>query len=148
MVKRIMASLLDRLLDDGPTTSRDVREGLRRDLENLLNNSICVIGWGSDKSALDSSILNYGVIDITTLNVSTPDQKKNVAKQMQKQIAMLDSRFDEILITVQPNRSEAEQALRLRLELSVEIDNVLESILMESLLDPLATRVSVKAVSI
>jgi type VI secretion system protein ImpF len=147
MVKRIVATLLDRLLNDGPTTSRDVREGLRRDLENVLNNSICVIGWGNDKSSLDSSILNYGVIDITTLNVSTPDQKNNVAKELQRQIALLDPRFDEIQITVQPNRSEAEQALRLRLELSVEIDNVLESILMESLLDPLALRVSVKAVS-
>jgi type VI secretion system protein ImpF len=124
-----------------------VREGLRRDLENLLNSSICVIGWGNDKASLDSSILNYGIIDITTLNVSTPDQKNNVAKELQKQIALLDARFDEIQITVQPNRSEAEQALRLRLELSVEIDNILESILMESLLDPLALRISVKAVS-
>lgn len=147
MVKRIMPSLLDRLLNDGATTSREVREGLRRDLENLLNTSNCIIGWGADKASLDSSILNYGVIDITTINVSTPDQKISVAKELQKQIAALDSRFDEIVITVQPNRSESEQALRLRLELSVEIDNVLESILMESLLDPLATRVSVKAVS-
>ena len=81
-------SVFDRLLDDDPgqhagaaQTARqarldELRDALRRDLEALLNTRPCSTTWSPAFVGTDSSILNYGVVTVTSADLSADDNRE------------------------------------------------------------------------
>src|SRR5437660_308356 len=93
----IEMSLLDRLLDDDPTSSRDpvktrrraveeFRDALRRDLEALLNTRACSVTWSAGLAELDTSILNYGVLTVTSADLSAEDNRERLRSAVERAI--------------------------------------------------------------
>ena len=67
----LVPSVLDRLIDDEPTATReppksrgqvlrDLKQSVRRDLENLLNTRQRCKSWPENLSELEVSLVNYG----------------------------------------------------------------------------------------
>ncbi len=77
----VQVSLLDRLIDDEPelTTEypwdevqklRIIRQGIKRDLQDLLNTRFRCVAFPPDSSSLDDSLLNYGLPDFTAAGLN------------------------------------------------------------------------------
>src|SRR5947209_4072641 len=72
----LLPSVLDRLLDDDPGATRDaprgrdlalreIKEAVRRDLENLLNTRRRLFDWPHEWKELNRSVVGYGIPDMT-----------------------------------------------------------------------------------
>ena len=79
--KQFRASILDRLLDDEPQMQteadksrhqqlRDLRNSVRRDLQNLLNTRHRMVSPPDECTQLDISLLNYGLPDLAAINIA------------------------------------------------------------------------------
>src|SRR5690242_11047421 len=107
----IEMSVLDRLLDDDPTSDRDpvktrrkaleeFRDSLRRDLEALLNTRACSVIWSAGLSELDNSILNYGVMTVTSADLSAEDNRERLRSAVERAIRRFEPRFLRVNVTV------------------------------------------------
>src|SRR5262249_60560156 len=84
----LLPSLLDRLLDADPGVRREppaaqhlllreLKQAVRRDLENLLNTRVRNVTWGSHLDELDRSLVNYGLPDFNGMSLaSTGDRER------------------------------------------------------------------------
>ena len=72
----LVPSVLDRLLDDDPdnhkeverprtTVLREIKQSIRRDLENLLNTRLRCVPFPQELEELERSLVNYGIPDFT-----------------------------------------------------------------------------------
>src|SRR5262249_58173207 len=95
----LISSVLDRLIDNDPDVRReaprsrnqvlrDLKQAVRRDLENLLNTRIRCVPWSKEMNHLDKSLINYGLPDLTGSSPVSPKDREefrrtieNVVKQ-------------------------------------------------------------------
>jgi len=86
--KQLRPSLIDRLFDDSPHESidqdrgryqqlKDLRNSVRRDLEDLLNTRYRVVAPDSSYEQLQSSLVNFGLPDLATVNIIDFEKKKD-----------------------------------------------------------------------
>ena len=55
---------------------RELRESVRRDLETLLNTRVPCVGKPKEWIASQSSIINYGIPDLSGLNLNSDDEDR------------------------------------------------------------------------
>src|SRR4051812_37129443 len=102
--KDLRPSILDRLLDDEPEVQieadknrhqhlRDLRNSVKRDLENLLNTRYRMSGPPEELTQLELSLLNYGLPDLATVNIANIDKKKLFTRQLEKILRDFEPRF-------------------------------------------------------
>lgn len=138
----IHLSLLDRLCgEDGPRLAR-IRDGVRRDLEDLLNTPFRVKGWSQDLSALDSSVFNYGVLDLTTANMSTEQRRAEVVEDIGRTIRQFEPRLSDMRIFTVPNADPTDRVVRIRIEAQMFIESEMEPIIFNTVIDPLFNSIS------
>ena len=93
--KKLRASILDRLIDNEPHLKleaeqskhqklRELRQNVRRDVENMLNTRYRLIEPKSEFTELDNSLLNYGLPDLATVNMTDKDKKQAFINQLEK----------------------------------------------------------------
>jgi type VI secretion system protein ImpF len=93
----LIPSILDRLLDDEPTVSREatksrtqvmreMKQSVRRDLESLLNTRRRCAVCPADFTELEKSLVSYGLPDIAGMDLSTPDSREEFRWQMEQTI--------------------------------------------------------------
>jgi type VI secretion system protein ImpF len=137
----IEMSLLDRLLDDEPASHRDpvktrhqaldeFRDALRRDLEALLNTRACSVTWSAALSELDTSILNYGVLTVTSAELSAEDNR-------------FEPRFLRVSVTLVEDPERIDRTLRFRIEALAQAKPAPEPLVFDSVLDPSTQGVTV-----
>lgn len=149
-------SLFDRLLDANPDLAtdplrtigeqtRDLREGLRRDLETLLNTRCCPKTPDSDPGGeLADSLLTYGVEDFFTTSLVTDGQRAAFARALQKRIAACEPRLESIRVEALPPRQQGERTLRLRIEARYRLQPGLPAISFETSIDPTTQRLAIE----
>src|SRR5262245_29545673 len=90
----LLPSVLDRLLDDNPAAGRDpprgrdqvlkeMKESVRRDLENLLNTRRRLLTWPPAMKELNRSLANYGVPDFTVASLGGPEERAEFCREVQ-----------------------------------------------------------------
>lgn len=100
----LLPSVLDRLLDMEPETQveaphsrtqllRELKNSVRRDLENLLNTRICLYDVPDDLPELQTSVLNYGVPDFTGLSMGSREQRERLRQLVEDAILRFETRF-------------------------------------------------------
>ena len=78
--QKLVAPLLDRLLDDNPQEQveseraqhlllHQLKESVRRDLEDLFNTRQCCVAPPEQLNAVQQALPNYGLPDAATLNL-------------------------------------------------------------------------------
>ena len=86
----LVPSVLDRLLDDHPEQRqelpkarhqvlRELKQSVRRDLENLLNTRWRCVSWPPNLDELELSLVNYGIPDFTGVNMGSPAERDRFA---------------------------------------------------------------------
>jgi len=140
-------SLLDRLRgQDGPRVTR-IRDGIRADLQDLLNTPQRVTGWPDALGELDTSIFNYGILDLCTANLSTEQQRARVVEEIAAALRQFEPRLSGMRLFAVPNADPADRTLRIRIEAHILIENEAEPIVFNTVIDPVLNSISLASSS-
>src|SRR6516165_9191288 len=90
----LVPSVLDRLLDDESSVSREpprgrhqalreLKQAVRRDLENMLNTRHSYLQWPPALKELNQSLLNYGLADVTGTGLGSAKEREDFCRTLQ-----------------------------------------------------------------
>ena len=128
-------SFIDRLINLDQTVANQFRAGLRRDLEDLLNTVIRARSFPDYLGELDHSLVNFGIEDLLTTNLSTASDRDRVILYIQKTIEKYEPRLMNISIMNISNQENRSHTLALRIVAETIIDNNSEEIIFNSKID-------------
>ena len=118
-------SVFDRLIvdeaDDRGNKSRDyllyeLKENVRRDLQNLLNTRWRCEVWPPDYEELELSVVNYGIPDFTGVSMGGPDNQKRLLDIVKQAISTFEPRLAEFELIPIKNRNEFDRTSRFKIE--------------------------------
>lgn len=153
--KNLRPSILDRLLDNEPQLQveaerdkhqqlRDLRASVRRDLETLLNTRYRMLSPPPEFEHLEQSLLNYGLPDLATVNISDGDKKKEFTRDLEHILREYEPRFKTVKVRVQENNETTDRTLRFRIDATLYADPAPEVVVFDSILEPVSRTVNVE----
>lgn len=143
----IQASILDRLIDDSPNDPdlkeaskglnlKQLRANVRRDLENLLNSKIQWLTWPENYQELDTSLLNYGLHDFSSMTVASLEGRQLLCQQVTDTIKRFEPRFIEVEVEAVNSEKPLDRVMRLRINALLYADPEPEYITFDSEVEP------------
>jgi len=153
--RKIRPSIFDRLIDNQPhirseiETGQDhklieLRQSVRRDLEHLLNTRYRIIEPGEEFTQVEQSILNYGLPDLATVNISDIEKRKEFTHHLERILRTFEPRFKEIKVAYIENKDLKDRTLRFRIDATLYADPTPEVIVFDSVLEPISRTVSLE----
>jgi type VI secretion system protein ImpF len=154
----LIASVLDRLLDDDPEVRRELpasrhqvlhelKMSVRRDLENLLNTRIRCLALPDDCQELERSLVNYGIPDITGANLGSAQDRDEFCRQLQSMISQNEPRLKTVSIQPTPNSDTQDRTFRFRIDAMLIAEPAPEPVVFDSELRPGTGQFEVKGVA-
>ncbi len=155
--KMLRASILDRLIDNDPQSTMDIeannyhqlknlRDSVRRDLQNLLNTRYKITEPVDEHPQSMTSILNYGLPDLATINMSDIEKRKQFIDYFESILREYEPRFKSIKITYLENTDKLDRTLHFRIDTTLYADPYPEIIIFDSVLDPVTRSINVREV--
>lgn len=152
----LLPSVLDRLLDDDPDSQtelpkarhqilRELKDSVRRDLENLLNTRWRCEELPDDLDELELSLVNYGIPDFAGTNMSLPSERERLRQLIEKVIRRFEPRFKSVKVAMLQNQDEFDRSLRFRIDALLHAEPAPEPVVFDSQLEPATTHFEVKA---
>jgi len=155
--KKLRPSILDRLLDDEPHNQteidpgkhqrlRELRSSVRRDLERLLNSRFRVVEPPEEFVEIETSLLNYGMPDLATVNIIDNDKRKEFTHKLENILRLYEPRFKTVKVQYLDNKDNTDRTLRFRIDAVLYADPAPEVVVFDSILESVTRNVSVKEV--
>lgn len=152
--QQIRPSILDRLIDHEPEknvetekdkfqATRELRESVRRDLELLLNTRYRILSAPKEYLELDKSLVNYGLPDLATVNLSDEDVRNDFCRTIESAVRKFEPRFKSIAVSTRTNIDENDRTVRFRIDAILHADPAPEVIIFDSVLEPVSRTVDV-----
>jgi type VI secretion system protein ImpF len=146
---RVTPSLLDRLTDHAPNARtenplnrqqalRALKQSLWRDLSALLNTKRREEEVPEEFTESYHSILTFGLPDFTSYSFKSPSDKNRLRRALEVTIRSFEPRLEKVNVTLES--SEAEPALRFRVDAMLRIEPAPEPVTFETLLQPESKR--------
>ncbi len=143
----LLPSVLDRLIDDDPHNSRDtprsqnqtmreIREAVMRDLENLLNTRWRCVSWPPQLGDLDNSLVNYGIPDFSSIDLSSDMDRNTLREAIQFAIRTFESRFVSVDVEFPKRRRSDDRTLHFVIRAQLHATPAPEPIVFDSTLEP------------
>ena len=143
----LVPSLLDRLLDDQPTAARELlktrtqllrelKQSVRRDLENLLNTRRRCRSWPENLEELELSLVNYGLPDVTGFQLGTTYSRESLQKVLEQVIRRFEPRFKNITVEMLDAVDPLERRLRFRIDALLHAEPAPEPVVFDSAVQP------------
>jgi len=147
--QELVPSIFDRLTDntiyshDPSSTAsfqriRELRQSVKRDLENLLNTRFRISEVPEDFEQLDESLVNYGLPDLATVNLLDATSRKNFCRFLETTIQKFEPRFKNIEVSHVGNIDENDRSIRFRIEAVLHANPSPETIVFNSVLEPVS----------
>lgn len=132
------ATLIDRLIDDGEgrPSVQTLREGLRRDLEAMLNSRRRMMSWPRELDQLDRSLVNYGLDDLVNETLTATEFRERFVEEVELAIRRLEPRVSRFEVTILPNEDEIDRTLRFRITGAVTLNGERQELAFDSHVDP------------
>ena len=144
-------SLLDRLIDDDADRDRDdspsfarLKDGLRRDLEDLLNTRRRFLRWPKALDELDRSLLAYGLSDFTNEQLSSLSFRQDFSDEVQQVLRQLEPRISVHEVQLLENAEALDRRLRFRIIGTVALGGERQSLSFDSYVDPIEGAIIVR----
>lgn len=136
-----MRSLMDRLVDaplveDGGRRPalQDIRNGVSRDLEHLLNTRSEAARLIPDAfKECRASSLTYGILDFSSYSLLSPHDRDRIRRSLEQAIALHESRLTRVRVALEPQR-ELDRALRFRIDALLELGELGEKVQFDAVL--------------
>lgn len=153
--KELRPSVLDRLIDDEPHITaesdksrfrkiKDLRASVRRDLEHLLNTRCRVVSPPEQMPELGSSLFNYGLPDLATVNMLDVAKKKDFTRSIENIIRTFEPRFKSVRVNHMENTDKNDRTVRFRIDAVMYADPAPEIVIFDSVLEPVLRTVTVE----
>jgi type VI secretion system protein ImpF len=153
--KPLVASLLDRLIDDDPQSAseparsgahdlEELRAAVRRDLENLLNTRRRALPWPSDDSESRGSVLAYGLPDVTGLQLGTSAARASFLQGVEDLIRRFEPRFKRVKVTPRAAPNPLDRTLHFSIEAEVHAEPVPEPVAFDTVVEPVSRTMRVE----
>lgn len=153
--KKLRPSIIDRLMDKDPNNNvdmdrdqhqqlKDLRNSVRRDLENLLNTRYRIREPDERFSQLKKSIVNYGLPDLATVNMSDKTKLRGFINHLESIIIEFEPRFKSVKISYIENPDSLDCSIRFRIDATLFADPSPEVVIFDSVLEPVTRMVHVK----
>jgi type VI secretion system protein ImpF len=148
----VTPSILDRLTDpdSGGTAWRagygveQMLDAVRRDLEDLLNTRQAPLINSENYPELQSSVLAFGLPDLTTTQVITPQQRLELGLQLEGIISNFEPRLKDVRAVLIDGADKTIPNLRFRIDARLCLDPAPE-VAFETTLELMTGRSTVKA---
>ena len=140
---RVRPSVLDRLIDYEPEYSREaapsraknlrmLKQSVRRDLEWLLNTR-STPNVPPDLKEVQSSIVVFGLPDMTTLSAKSPADKVRLRRSVERVLEAFEPRLEGVVVTVDPEPGPG-LSLKFRIDARLKVDPAPEPVSFDTLL--------------
>ena len=150
-------SLLDRLLDDDPGVSREpppgqhqvlreVKQSVRRDLENLLNTRRRLFSWPPEWKELGRSVVGYGLPDLSNGAYGAAQASEEFCRLLQTLLRQYEPRFQSVEVRPLASAEPLDRTLRFRIDALLRVDPAPEPVAFDSTLEPGAGGFAVRGV--
>ena len=142
-----VTSVLDRLLDDDPGVSREparnrhqilreLKQSVRRDLENLLNTRQRCLPVPAHLAELKQSLVNYGTPDFTAGSMGALKDRQDFARVLQAIITQYEPRFKSVKVALVDAAEPLDRTLRFRIDALLQAEPAPEPVVFDSILKP------------
>jgi len=153
--KKLRPSILDRLFDNDPKNTteidpdqhqklKDLRNSVRRDLENLLNTRFRMLEPDSQLKEVQKSLLNYGLPDLATVNIANSEKRKEFIDRLELILIQFEPRFKTVKVSYMENPESTDRSLRFRIDATLYADPSPETVVFDSILEPVTRNVNVE----
>lgn len=141
-----MQSVMQTLLwGDAPGANLSaIKDGVRRDLEQLLNTRFRPLSPPARRSHLARSLLDYGLPDLATVNIMSGEHKAAFARTIQAIISNFEPRLSRVQVEFVANE-RLDRTVRFRIEALLLCTPTPEPVVFNSTLEPVLRLVSLKA---
>ena len=141
----ILPSVLDRLLDDEPGTSREpipnrfqnlreLKKAVTRDLEDLLNTRQEMLEeLPSEFAEVSRSLVSYGLPDFTSFSLLSKHDRNRIRRAVEQAIANFEPRLARVNVTLEPPRDN-DRALRFHIEALLRLEPAPELVTFDAVL--------------
>lgn len=152
----LIPSVLDRLIDFEPQNSREVpksrnsilrelKQCVRRDLENLLNTRWRCMIWPPNLDELPASLVNYGIPDFTGVNMGGLAERERLRQIVEQAVRRHEPRFKTVKVILLQNTDETDRTLRFRVDALLHAEPAPEPVVFDSQLEPVSGNFEVKS---
>lgn len=143
----LVSSVLDRLIDERPDVEREpaksqnqvlaeLRESVRRDLENLLNTPCHHVSWPVELTELDRSLVGYGIPEASAANLGSAADREKFLRKIERIIRTFEPRFKSVRVEGLQNADLFDRTLRFRIDAMLHAYPAPEPIIFDSQLEP------------
>jgi type VI secretion system protein ImpF len=154
----LVPSVLDRLLDDDPGVSREppasqhqvlreLKQSVRRDLENLLNTRVRPLTWPPHLQELEQSLLNYGLPDFTGTSLSSNRDREEFCRMVEAVLRQFEPRLQRVSVQPLSNAEPLDRTFRLRIDALLRAEPAPEPVQFESVVRPVTGDFEVRGVN-
>lgn len=151
----LVPSLLDRLIDDDPSTTREppksqtqvlseLRTSVQRDVEHLLNTRCRFSTWPPEFEELERSILAYGLPDLTAANLAAAEPRAAFLRLVESLLRRFEPRFERVRVEPGRGGSGIDRILRFRIDGMLRAYPAPEPIVFDSAIEPTTGRFEVR----
>lgn len=152
--KRLLAPVLDRLLESAWSADlqrphqilRQLREGVRRDLEFLFNTRFRCVSAPETHKCLQHSNINYGLADLSTINLTSADSRKRFCRDIERTIMDFEPRIRSVKVSTPEIVDIEDPSIRFRVEAVLHVNPASEMIVFDSALNPVTQLVDVSEI--
>ncbi len=154
--KRVLAPLMDRLLESSTQTAvhirpqaqiKQLRESVRRDLEALFNSRIRNQSPAKIYKQLQTSLLNYGLPDLSTINFTSKKNRQDFCRTIERSILQFDPRIKTAKVTTSDTVDVEDPTIRFRVEAILHANPAPETIVLDSAFNPINQSMDVAEIS-
>ncbi|MFT7559568.1 MAG: type VI secretion system protein ImpF [Flavobacteriales bacterium] len=143
--KKLLAPVLDRLIDTSGNIGeqqphmvlRQLRESVRRDMESLFNTRIRCISSPDHSPHLNDSLLNYGIPDISAVNLVSKVHRNSFCREIEKTIKAYDPRIKSVKVSSVTGVDPEDPSVRFKVEATLHTNPSPERIIFDSALNPI-----------
>ena len=133
------SSFIDRLSSDDAADDRSLtalREGLRRDLEALLNTRRRLLSLPTELDALEGSLLDYGLDDFTNESHGSEEFQDEFVESVERLLRRFEPRLGRFEVKVLTDSDQLDRTLRFRITGVVTLAGSPHELHFDSHIDP------------
>jgi type VI secretion system protein ImpF len=141
----LIPSVLDRLIDNEPDVRReapksrnqvlrDLKQSVRRDLENLLNTRLRCVPWSPDMKFLKKSLVNYGLPDLTGSSPASPKEREDFRRTIESVVKQYETRLRKLNVKLTDSPSSIDRTIRFHIDAVLQAEPTPEPISFDSTL--------------
>jgi len=142
----VTLSTLDRLIDQEPDSSveaiptrsasvRQLKDGLRRDLEWLLNTRRIAVPPDESLKEVNKSLYIFGLPDFTNYSLNSPKDQVKLVRFLQSTLKLFEPRLANVKIVPLEGVGGATRTLRFRIEGMLIMDPAPEHVSFDTVLE-------------